>query len=179
MHLQLFDYLLSKLCNRQWLPKSHSYCRCHAIWHEWSCRRFLHRILVWPCQYCIVVLQLFIDIPVTPISAVGFRHLRHLAGRQTGWVTTLKSRCEGVQSFSGYSPEFPPPCAQTGCYLAPSDRSNLRFWASVTQPPPHAASGIFAEALLDSWTTYWLLAYFVYCWHFENVSLMEHNGQWM
>ena len=158
MHLQVFDYLLSKSCNRQQLPKSHSYCHCRTIWREWPCGRFFRWILVWPCKYRIVVLQLFIDIPVTPMSAAGFWHLQHLTGRQTGGVTALKSRCEGVQSSSGYSPEFPPPCTQTGCHLALSDRSNLRFWASVTQPPPRAASGLIAEALLDSWTTYWLLA---------------------
>ena len=83
MHLQLFDYSQSKLFNRQWLPKSHSYCRCHAIWHKWPCGRFLRWILVWPCQYRVVVLQLFVDIPVTPMSAAGFQRLWHPAGRQT------------------------------------------------------------------------------------------------
>ena len=80
MHLQLFDYLLS---NRQRLPKSHSYCRCCAIWREWPCGRFFCRILIWLCQYRVVVLQLFVDIPVTSMSAAGFWRLRHLAGRQT------------------------------------------------------------------------------------------------
>ena len=107
MHLQLFDYLLSKLCNRRWLPKCHSYCCCRTIWHEWLCGRFLRWILVWPCQYHIVVLQLFVDIAVTPMSAAGFQHLRHLAGRQTRSVTALKSRCKEVQLFTSYSPEFP------------------------------------------------------------------------
>ena len=77
MHLRLFYYSLSKLCNRQWLPKSHSYCRCRTIWHKWPCERFLCRILVWP------LCSMFIDILVTPMSAAGFRRLRHLAGRQT------------------------------------------------------------------------------------------------
>ena len=144
MHLQLF-YLLSKLCNRQWLPKSHSYCHCRTIWHEWPRRRFLHRILICPCQYRVVVLQLFVDIPVTPMSAAGFRRLQHLAGRQTRWVTALKSRCERVQSFSSYSPGFPALCTQTGCYLAPSNRSNLKFWASMTQPHPILRAGYSLE----------------------------------
>ena len=41
---------------------------CHALWHvnEWSCGGFLCQILTWSCQYG-VVLQPFIDIPVTPI----------------------------------------------------------------------------------------------------------------
>ena len=31
MHLQLFDYSLSKLCNKQQLPKSHSSCCCRYL----------------------------------------------------------------------------------------------------------------------------------------------------
>ena len=153
MYLQLFDYLLSKLCNRQWLPKSHSYCRCRTIWHEWPCGRFLCRILVCPCQYGVVVHKLFVDIVVTPMSAAGSNVCNTFLG-----IKLEESSCDGVQSFSNYSPEFPAPCAQTGCYLAPSDRSNLRFWASVTQPPPHTGSWLFVGALLDLCTTYWLLA---------------------
>ena len=102
MHLQLFDYLLSKLCNRQWLPKSHSYCCCRTIWHEWPCRRFLRWILIWPCQYGIVVLQLFIDIMVTPMSVAGFQHVRHLAGHQTGGVMLWWSTVV-LQLFSRFS----------------------------------------------------------------------------
>ena len=141
MHLQLFDYLLSKLCNRQQLPKSHSSCCCRTIWHEWPCGRFLRRILVWPCQYRIVVLQQFVDIPVTPMSAAGFRHLRHLTGCQIAGVTAFKSRCEGVQSSSGYPPEFPPPCAQTGCHLALSDRRTWGFEPAWLSPHPVLQAG--------------------------------------
>lgn len=51
------------------------------------------------------VLQPFVNIPVTPISA-GFRRLWPLAGCQTGSVTTLDSCCEGVQLFSKLGQSF-------------------------------------------------------------------------
>ena len=171
MDLQLFDYLLSKLSNRQQLPKSHSYCRCRTIWHKWPCGRFLHRILVWPCQYRIVVLQLCVDIAVTPMSAGGFQHLRHLAGCQTRWVTALKYCCEEVQLFTSYSPEFPGsnwllPCAKWQEQLEVLSQRD-------SAPTPYCERAIR-----------WSLAGFMYCiyefvccWCFENVLLMEHNGQ--
>ena len=152
MHLQLLDYLLSKLCNRQWLPKSHSYCRCRTDTSGHAEGSSTESSSV---HVSIVVLQLFVDIVVTPMSLLGSDVCDTSLGVKPDEsppsnLTVRKSSCSPgiIQSF----------WVQTGCYLAPSDRSNLRFWASVTQPPPHTVSGLFVGALLDSCTTYWLLA---------------------
>ena len=121
MHLRLFDYSLSKLCNRQRLPKSHSYCRCRAIWHEWLCWRFLCRILVWPSH------SSFSNCSLTSRShqclLLGSDICDTSLGVQTGGVTAIDFHREGVQLFSKLG-HFAAPCAQTGCHLALSNRSN-------------------------------------------------------
>ena len=117
---------------------------------------YLTRVVVWkvsppnPCLAVsvsrIVVFQLFVDILVAPMSTAGFQHLRHPAGCQSMvkpeesppsiLVVREFSTCVVLRTW----PEFPAPCAWTGCHLVPSDRSNWRFWASVTQTPSCAAS---------------------------------------
>ena len=132
MHLQLFDYSLSKLCNRQRLPKSHSYCRCRA---EGSSAES-------SSGHCVVVLQLFVDILVTLMSAAGFRCLRHLAGCQT--MVKLEESPPSTLAVreSSSSPNLGRVSSTVRLnwlpqrHLALSDRSKWRFWASVTQTPP-------------------------------------------
>ena len=174
MYLQLFDYLLSKLCNRQWLPKSHSYCRCRTIWHEWPCGRFLCRILVCPCQYGVVVHKLFVDIVVTPMSAAGSNVCNTFLG-----IKLEESSCDGVQSFPIILQSFQHRALKLDATLHRVTGATWGFEPAWLSPLLILGAGYSLEP-------YWIyvlhigfwLSFFC-CWHFENVSLMEHNGQLM
>ena len=151
MHLQLFDYLLSKLCNRQWLPKSHSFCRCRTSYLTW-----------------VAVQKVPLPNPRLAMSVL------HCSPPPVRWHPGLTNVCCWVPTsatphwasnrwshFLQISLWGSPVVLWLFSGVSTTVRSNWllpRFWASVTQPPPRAASGLFAEALLDSCTTYWLLA---------------------
>ena len=157
MHLQLFDYSLSKLCNKQQLPKSHSSCCC----------RYLTRVAMRKVPPPNPRLAMSVSHSSPPTVRWHPSHTNVCCWVPTSatshWASNRKSHCPQIslwgspvvlRLFSRVSTivrsNWLPPCAEW--------QENLRFWASMTQSPPSAASGLFAEALLDSWTTHWLLA---------------------
>ena len=102
---------------RQWLPKSHSYCHCCALWHV--------NKLSWQLSNPCLAMSVWIS-PPTIRWHPGHTNLCWVPMSVTPrWVSNRRSRRPQLSPWRSLVilwtwPEFPAPCAWTGCHFVPT-----------------------------------------------------------